>query len=585
MSDLQFRVVYGSLDLTAYPFAVRFGSNMGAPQSTAEALELFLQDGEVELSTRASNRTVEVPLLIEGGNMAALAEAEAALVLESEKPLNTLTVYPGDGFGPPTVFDTFRGQVVFDRDDNAEVAGYRSYALTVRALPWARSESETTTAALDVTGTTTTLLDDCSATTGWSGTVDGLSTAPASASGSVLVSASTAKGSHSFTLRKTFAATTTSTKLLIVDWAPPAGGIDNTDGGVRLHVLGDGVDLPLIAESASPVSGYTRSHYRVAAASLSDTLITWRGYFPAPGTPTLKVANVAVSDVNPVVGTARQQARSLRVDGATRTPGSLAVESESAALGDGTMVYVYRADESTAGYSPALRQFRTTGDTVTTDTGLVSGASEPIDGATPVTFDVPIGLFPQGTYLLMARLVNSPSGGDVTVTYTTSTSLSGNYLASSSGTAEVSLLGTGTYANFALARLMLPTVDLDPRAAEAGATMRLTLSADGACTLDEAWLFNQTIGALIAVDCGNSSLTGAKRLYIEPASASTPRPTVRVGRAADRSDSHYPPAAVLSWQTPQFTPPQVNVFTVTPNATDAGVSLSYYQRWHTHAAT
>jgi hypothetical protein len=118
--------------------------------------------------------------------------------------------------------------------------------------------------------------------------------------------------------------------------------------------------------------------------------------------------------------------------------------------------------------------------------------------------------------------------------------------------------------------------------------MYLILSASSTCTYDEFWLFNETIGQLIAVDCGTGagSVGGtSRRLFIEPATVDTPRPTIRVGHNADRSDSHYPDRAVTSWEQPIFTPDQVNVLAVTPNATDAAVSLSGYARWHTNPAS
>jgi hypothetical protein len=144
---------------------------------------------------------------------------------------------------------------------------------------------------------------------------------------------------------------------------------------------------------------------------------------------------------------------------------------------------------------------------------------------------------------------------------------------------------TTAYKIFTIARFQLPTIDLDGAAATAGTIMKLTMSASTTCTYDEFWLFNTTIGGLIQVDCGTGAGTAggnSRRLWIDPATASTPRPIVRIGHASDRSDSHYPDQTFPAWQIPEFKPPQVNALVVTPNATDATVTLSGYARWHTN---
>jgi hypothetical protein len=104
-------LTYGALNLTASPYGVEFGMDVGAPQNEAVALAFMLQDGEIELSSRASNRTFTFTVQVEGASLTAMAANEAALIAETEKLLNTLTVDPGDG-APATVFDIYRGQVI-----------------------------------------------------------------------------------------------------------------------------------------------------------------------------------------------------------------------------------------------------------------------------------------------------------------------------------------------------------------------------------------------------------------------------------------------------------------------------------------
>jgi hypothetical protein len=231
-----------------------------------------------------------------------------------------------------------------------------------------------------------------------------------------------------------------------------------------------------------------------------------------------------------------------------------------------------------------MRQFRTAGNAVTPDAAQVSGSTEPVNGGSGVTFNVPIGLFPRGSYLLLGRMATS-GGGTPTITWESKTSLGGTSVGNFTG--SIAITTTTAYQIFALARLQLPTVDLDPAGATAGVTMGLTMTASAGVVYDEFWLFNTTIGALVKVDCGTGAGAvggAARRLFIEPPTVSTPRPTVRIGHSSDRTDSFYP-QTFASWQFPEFRPPQANVLTVTPNATDTTVTLSGYARWPTNPAS
>ena len=578
-------LTWGSLNVSATPYMVEFGLDPGAPANEAVALPFLLQDGEVEISSRAGNRTLTFNVLIEGASLTVLAAAEAALLAESEKVLNTITVDP-EGGAPVAVYEVFRGQVALVRDDDYERSLLRRYTVTVRAYPFVRSATELTSIALAATGTTTTLLDACSATTGWTGTVDGGAVTPATAGGAVTLTATITRDvDHEFMLQKTFAATTTSTKLLIIDWLPPAGA----QYGI-LSATGDGVSLPLIAEGPSPTSGYTRTWFRVAAASLAVTRIFWTGAVVGGSliSPTLSAVfsldNVAVSDVNPVIGTGRQSLRALTVSGSARAQGSLAIEASTNGLGSDTLVYVYPADATTTGYSPPQRQFRFSGNTVTGDAAQVSGSTEPLN-ANPVAFRTPVGLLPAGQYLLMGRIA-SASSTNATITYALQTSIGGASFGIVNGSTV--LATTSAYQVFALARLSLPTVDFDPTAALAGAYAQISITASTAVaiTYDEFWLFNTTIGQLTWVDCGTGTGSAggpSRRLFIEPPTLFSPRPTVRRGHSADRSDSFY--FQPKAWQSPQIVPPQVKVFVACTGATDAAASLRYFPRWHTNPSS
>lgn len=573
-------LTYGALNLTASPFLVPYGSDTGSPENEVISLTSFIQDGDIELSSRAGNRTIQFDVLIEGASLTALATAEANLVAETEKALNTLTVDWGDG-SPAAVYDVFRGQVALVRDDSWEIARMRRYAVTVRALPFPRSLTETVTTALPATGTTTTSLDACSATTGWVGTINGGAATVSTAGGAISITqASPTAGAYVFTLTKTFAATTTSTKLLVVDWKPSIGG-------GALTATGDGTALRLMAEGASPTAGYVRSWFYVSASSLAVTRFTWTytptDIYPLVPSLVLSLDQVSVSDAPPVYGTTgRQQLRTVALSGSARTSGSIALEG-STSLGQ-TFIYTYPANASTNGYTPSLRQFRTAGASPTSDSAMVSGFRDDISGS-GTTMQVPLTLLPKGLYLLIVRLGVTGIAPISAITYTQSTVLGSNTLGSVAVTTPT-FTPTTTYTPYIMGRISLPTVDVD-QFTPAKLQMNLKCTA-GTVYFDEAWLFNTSIGALTWVDCGSGTAAvggPAKRLFLESPSVGTPRPTLRVGHSADRSDAYYPIGSVHSWQSAQLVPPLLNIMAVTDNATDAVLSARYKAAWHTNPSS
>lgn len=164
------RFVYGSLDLTDYPYSVEFGSDFGAPESVMAVMSSLMSDGDILSRTRRGNRTITLTVLVEGADLAEVASNVAALVGEAERAANTLAVDPGDGFGATTVWKTFTGEARQVRDDDMEAQGYRRVVLEIPAEPFARSVG----LVIDDAGTPPsdggTLLLDCESTTGWAPT-------------------------------------------------------------------------------------------------------------------------------------------------------------------------------------------------------------------------------------------------------------------------------------------------------------------------------------------------------------------------------------------------------------------------------
>jgi hypothetical protein len=572
-------LTYGSLNLTSAPYAIEFGADFGAPQNVTQALAFMLQDGEIELTDRTSNRTIQFNVQIEGASLLAIAQAEAALTAEASKGQNTLSVDPGDS-GPATVFETFRAQVTWLRDDNGDMQRLRRYAVTIKAMPAGRSASETVATALAASGTTTTLVDDGSATTGWSATVNGSASTVSTSAGAVFNAVTAVVGAAIVRMTRAGSITTSSTKYLVVDWKAQTAGVTVSP----LKAFGDGVALDRVSETVSPTAGYTRTHFYVAAASVASLVLESDSTAATSLNRQLVVDNINRTDIKPSLGSAHQLLRSVTVDGSARTQATLVVEHATSALGD-VLAYVWPEDIdgfAGGGYSPPLRQYRVSGGAVTTDSTAASGSWDPLVTST-TTYEIPVAKLPSGNYILMARMLGSAATHSVTWTATTvlnSVDLGPTF----TGTQAV-LLGGASYTISTLGRVVLPTRSLGLGSA---GVVRVTMAATiGTVRLDEVWLFNTTVGQLVSVSCGTAAPTtggSANRLFIQPATVDTPRPTIFIGTAADGSDAFFP-QTLSSWQRPVFTPPRENVFTVTTNALDASVTLRHFPRWELNAAS
>jgi hypothetical protein len=581
------------IDKNGSPFGVELlaeGTDFGSPEPVEVVLNSLLQDGDLVVHTRDGNREQALRIIIKAPDSAALAQGEAALMAELGKR-NTLTYTPPDRWGPPTVFDVVTSSLQQIPDDLAEVRrSERHYSVRVVSAPFGRSQEEVTAAALAASGTTTTLVNDGSATTNWTGAINGGAVSPTVDSGAVKVTNGAAvTGTVVASLTLTTSITTSSTKLLVVDWKP-----ESMKGDPGLRAYGDGVELERMGDAASPTAGFTRSWFYVAASSIavlrldstSDIPAAWVGSNPA-AVRSLYVDNINRTDIRPSLGTARQLLRSVEVAGSARTQGSLAIEHETSALGD-VYAYVYPDTPDVLGYSPPLRQYRVAGGpTVTPDSSLVSGAREDLTTGT-ATFDIPVRNLPQGTYILAVR---TNTGGLLSPTpqlnWTVSTRLNGTTLGPVESGSWPITSSTLAYFLWPVAHVMLPTVDMDTGASTAVVRVTLSITAPAAVDFDEAWLFNTQIGQLLQVSCGTGSPASggpARRLFIEPPTLIRPLPAIRIGHAADRSDAYSPTGnAIASWMVPEFEPPRVNVFTVTTNALDAAVTLRHFPRWHTNA--
>lgn len=552
---------WGDLDLTASPFLFGFGSDSGTPATATEALAQLLEDGEIEVSPRASNRTLGFTIYVESSDLLANAEAERLLAIEADRERNTLTYDPGDGFAPVTVYDTFRAQLTFVRDDDAEANNLRRYDVTMKAAPFGRSNAAVRAqAVVQVAVPTVTTINAGDTVTDWSSR-----RFPPIDNGTYL----SVQDDATYTPPSAVDLSTTRYVSLVM-W----GGT-----GSPTLVLNGSVPTELAGMVPTGIPGQTR-YYWLVPASTSATVFAFT-YGSSAG---FSFNSLQRTDSLLALGTTRQKQRTVAIEGSARTQGSLAISHSTSALGS-TLVYTWPGGRA-PGYSPCLRPRRVSGGSVTTDSALVSGSSDMLD--TALVFDVPVLSLIAGTHLLMARVKSDTIGAQV-INYTAQTRQGSTNISSATSGSLAVPFGSTAWRNVVLGRLMLPPTGVpDGSTAVVRVTIVAAVPAASNIDLDEAWLFNTSVGNLTWVECGSGSPSAggsANRLWLDTATTDVPRPAIYQGFSGDRSDAFYPGADVLSFGVHTLTLPMMNVFTVTSNALNASVALDHFPHWHTHAAS
>jgi len=327
MAEALFPEFYvGDLRVDDYPFSVVRGDgglDLGAGANVMNVVDSLLQDGEIESSSRTGNRTLVLPLYVEGADLAELAANEDILIQACEKQRNTFSLVVGDDFGPTTVFDTFRIQARHVRNDDEEAHLMRRWDLTIPALPWARSADLSTTTFTTGAGTATTV-DAASALTNWS-LISGsaaLSTTTWLADAAVKVDA-TAVGYGTFgTYLVRWSGTVPAANYVALDVATPdnvyvgpnAGGGNVWGSGVK---LGDAYPLATVVQA----SGYTRFYFETPAAGPLDFYIVGASYVSPDAGPDFYIGGLYSSATFPGVGLLIAE-----VPGSVRSPGALVIE-------------------------------------------------------------------------------------------------------------------------------------------------------------------------------------------------------------------------------------------------------------------
>lgn len=554
----------------------------GNPESVIVAIKSLLQDGSVAQVTRMDNRTVTILVRITAESYDGLAEGEERLAAEVNSEGRLLTWLPPQVDAVPTVMEVVVAELGFEFSDLDENRLRRTYRLTLTCMPANRSADETLRAADPVPpapdSITVTSVDTCDSTSGWSATdaATALTTSGGAVRARIIgipgqVGAPPSTESHSGSLVRTGSVSITGTPYLRIEVAPatPTFLINGLIAAVPVMI------------DVNPATGNRRYYLRVSS-TITSLRVTW--VVQGNGGLDLAVFDVARVSALPASGTTRQRSFTLQVEGSARTQASLRVyDAETTALGQDVLVYTR---PSVGAVPPPLRPWRSSGPTVTTDSTLVSGAWHSIQTPVQSVFRIPAKLLVPGTYALMARLSLTSTAAPFTVESSVKMLTASRlpFGPTHVQSVVVTPAASASYYVYDLARMTLPVSRVDETSTN---FVELTLVANAAVNLDEAWLFNLDDGALSWVDMSADGpdlvLSRLSELFVNTATLSHPHPEFQVGvygRDDARRNADY---KVRAWGVHEFEPGLTDVFAITTGSLAAQVDLSYFRRWHTHA--
>lgn len=615
------RFIYGDLDLTDAPFMVEFGLDLGNAQAVTAVIDSLLTDGELISGERDSNREISLTVLVEGSDLAALADAEALLVAQARKQRNTLTVEPGDDIGPTTVFDTFRAQVEWQRDEDFERSNLRRFVLTIPALPFSRSLEPIVDDADTPPTDGGTLLYNCESTTGWSQWRSGI---PSAFTGNEIVVDATvfAEGAASIRSLPWYSYTYSGAGFWTFGWADKVEGLSldtDTGGYMAISIKGSHADpeivqdlsgstglwmttvengeqaVPFVAASRD-AEGFVRVAWAVDAG-LTVTGLRFHVYQTVAGFNQITSGQPYLwyDDVRllPSATTDKQIVKQLDIQGSARTPGSLlvAAPSDEIALGEVLVVSAPTA-ALPAGFTPDGRRWATQGST-TADADAPSGSyfdnvSSYGSGVNNPIFDAPASLFAAGPYV--AILSGEPQSVSPVVGIRAQLMVDG-VLVGTLSAAEQQPVGLPLrYGYFPLG-----TVDLPPTpvlAPTSDVKVRFLFKATD-YRLDDlllipAWqVGGRPVADYSIINCGTGTVESrgaSSHLWLDSPSANQPQGAYWRGPQVSKqlAVSAWPDATKPGLHV--FEPGGLTVFVASTAAQGPRVELTYFPAWHGSAA-
>ena len=559
-------VYYGDLCLTEPPYLFAFDADFGAGEVVYEEMAGLFADGEMVTSDRTSNRELNVGVWIEAPTLAQISEPEAALMAETQKRLNTLTVYPGDG-GEPFVFETFQAQPNHDRTEALEMAGMRLFPLSIPARPFVRAAELTYSPVMSApappVAPVIVTVDDCNSTTGWESTPS-----PIATTGGYVYNST--PGTGAITLTRTGSFDTTATRYLVIEWARVAKDGSRVWAPPNIQApapLGDGRNA--IATTFLDES-WGQSTYDLDGLGVVGSFRVGAFDEGERRTVTLRVRNIMRTDKIPTGSPGHQLSRTINVEGSAPTTGTVHLWHDSTDIGD---VLIHTSSTRNGMFS--LEPFKID-HTSTPSVGTVSGSTKSLTST--LKYWVPASLFDPDRatgYLLLGRL-SREGAGVITIE---ARSLASN---------GVTLVTAGRVHTYTVAPPTLPTQTVLTMAAMHMPThrvgdrgvveLKITLADPvGTPVLDDLWLVDVQTGALTWIDADKSQ----RHLWQEEPTVTSPLPRVRSALTNDGSTSMDVDAT--SYMPHRRNPGEMYVYSVSTAAPSSQLQLEYFKRDPFHA--
>lgn len=551
------------------------GASFGVAQGVQEVVRSLLADGDLVRTTRYGNRQVTFRVQITGPSLGALAQGEAALRSEVGRG-NLLTWQAPDLFAAATVFEVIDSEMSQSFADLDELRNRRTFELTLTCSPFARSEDPVTVPALmpPPPGTPVTVtVDNADSVAPWVVQVNrrtGLGSAAVVDVGDG-VSFTTAGLYARLALDLTASpADTTTTPYVMVEMvssAVPTFVAYNTSGTAL---------YPVIAMTKALPNGNVLYALRLDGhliASIGITILSADGG-ASESAIAASVYDVSRTNVLPVV-TTRQATRNIDTGGTERTPASIQVAPRDSG-GSLGLAIAHTCRDTRSGYSPALRQYRVSGNTVTADSTLVSGAREAV-GTTPVVAQVPIVALPEGEYAVVA-LMRSTVAGTFPIAWQARTAVDGEFLGGNYALSSATFAAANTWTIVPLDVATLPPVRAGAPAYVQIQTNRVPVGAE-VIEMDEWWTFS--IGEDSALTIVNSL---ARYMWLDSPDSTSAVPRVWVGNSPDRGAAYHPGPGLLAQGNHVLHPEGTAVTVVTSLLQSPVVSATYHRRWHSNAA-
>lgn len=555
MSDLYPTVTLGDLTLTEYPYGLLFDYDLGAGEVTYESLVSQMLDGEPVSSPRTGNRTISLPIMVEGADLLDVAANAEALWAECSKSSNVLTIDPGDGFAPAGAFDTYRVDMVRRASSENEQHNVRIYDLNIPALPWVRSVDLTTQPAVAV-DSSLVVVDDCSSATGWR------------SEGGVVISSGSVvttelNSDKILGISRDGSISMTGMAYIVVDWT------SSSPADIKPYVVPD----KEVLRTTSPFgASYYRSYFH-QPSNVSSGINFFAGGLPIGGT--FSITQVAKAASLPDSGTGgHQQLLTIAPGGSARTQAQLEVTTAANGLGEVTL---YTAPAGNA-YTPTIRRHLVSSDTVVTNP---AGSYQPIVGAS--VYQVPVSTLLPGGYAVWARMACTTTA-DVPIVWNAGSWVNGTAVGDAQGDTLTCSFTANIWKMYPLGLATLPPAKVGP-----AGNVRIGIqrgSSAATVYLYDVFLFHES-GDLTVVRCGlGASASGgsSRRLRVLPPSPENPGGLLERGHATDWSDAFAAGsnASARPARGHVLHPEGTSVFVFTegtPDNSPASVSASWHKRW------